>query len=71
MRVEGGVRHFVAGETGLAVGKRIAGDEAVKPAQFAFAALRVAGAAIFYCAVSAGQLGQPGPPAAVPTWMRS
>ena len=55
VRVEGRVGHFVAGETGLAVGERIAGDEAVKPAQFAFAALGVAGAAFFDRAVSARQ----------------
>ncbi len=55
VRVEGRVRHFVAGETGLAVGERIAGDEAVKPAQFAAAALGVAGAAILDRAVSARQ----------------
>ena len=55
VRVEGRVRHFVAGETGLAVGERIAGDEAVNPAQFAAAALGVAGAAILDRAVNARQ----------------
>ena len=55
VRVESRVRHFVTGETGLAVGKRIAGDEAVNPAQFAAAALGVTGAAILDGAVSARQ----------------
>ena len=45
----------MAGETGLAVGKRIAGDEAVNPAQLAVAALGVARAAFLDPAMSARQ----------------
>ena len=55
MRVEGRVRHFVAGKASLAVGKRIGGDKAVKPAQFVAAAFRMAGVAIFDRAVAAYQ----------------
>jgi hypothetical protein len=43
----------VASEAGLAVGARVAGNEAVNPAQFAAAALGVAGGAILDRAVNA------------------
>jgi hypothetical protein len=45
MRIEGGVRHCVARQTGLAVAVAIAGDEAAKPTQIAAAAPRVTGIA--------------------------
>ncbi|MGE0854109.1 MAG: hypothetical protein AB7O44_31615 [Hyphomicrobiaceae bacterium] len=55
VRVEGRVRHLVAGETSLAVSDPVSGDESVKPAQFAVAALGVADVAILDCGVSARQ----------------
>ncbi|MGZ8998735.1 MAG: hypothetical protein ACXW2T_07765, partial [Allosphingosinicella sp.] len=47
VRVEGCVRHFVAGKASLAVGKRIGGDKAMNPAQFIAADLGMASVAIF------------------------
>ena len=47
MRIECRIRHLMAGETGLAVGVRIAGDEPLRPTEFSVtAASRVARAAI-------------------------
>jgi hypothetical protein len=53
VRIEGRAWHFVAGKTGLAIGKPIAGHEAVKPAKLAAAAFGVAGATFLNRAMSA------------------
>ena len=55
MGVEGGIRHLVTGETGLAVGVTVARDEPLQPGQLAAAALGVAGAAILDLPVRARQ----------------
>jgi hypothetical protein len=53
--IESCIPHFVAGETGFAVGKGITGKKAVNPAQLTAAAPAMAGAAILDAAVSTRQ----------------
>ena len=53
VRIESRIRHFMTTEACIAIGVPVANDEAVQPAQFATAALGVAGAAILDRAVRA------------------